>query len=1315
MHLSTRSAATELYQSRLNISDNQGIAQQILPAIHLGGPYQSIHAPTRASDSNVPEATKKPESKHPPGTQHQEGCGIVPHQNWLGRSSRKRFLRRARTFGIAIENLVDECLHRPSIGNRLRDIRDEFVHFAAVVEILAMQLERWSSLTNATVGTLPFQPEEIVAHFADSFGTRRDFLLFCLMEKDLQLSKSVIRRYFSLIASFCLRRHLARGPQVTPTQIVQLYTRPNLLQIDDRSIFSEIRSSAYHQTIRSLYNLQLAIVGFEVFNEMPAINAKNTLDFKEALNQARSLLDRTGPRCIPSQTSKDPSRLPSNIVDTKQKGTYKSPKGTITSDDEVKSAAGGMPPSSMLIARNKQEQTRTHSITEAIYPETQKSRRLCTRVKGSLIRLLEDFKDCIRSPRSEFQRRLALSWFQLERGGDEVSKLAHEARFWCRFRERWAELAHGQKSAKRSMDDLLTDLHTHEHREFIFAFKRSWDTLHGHFYVLDRMQYLYRLMSMKEHRARHARVFLPLRKSSNSIQELLNEFLSSATPILLAALDKSWVKISLFCMGASLLRKLPSSSKTILDRYLECHRTIKDLRNSLHSLGLVAKTGSSASGSICLGGPLRQYLVWEPPREQQGGQMISYNNKNNNNGQQSPNDGSIPKCEISRHYGSQIEELSASAKLTSARRRRDRGEQYNQQRGNGTQDSRRNIVFGFSRDQRTWQPSSTMHFSTSTPAPGLHGSLSDFDVMLRSGTLASQTRGGRCPLGDFSRKSFEQLAPLNRERMDGEDQSPRSWPSYHNVRPHFQSGGSYKGCKIPRPKGAAFHTSSQASGSSSAPNEEIATADRSRSGEGVLHDDSNTDMHPSSGPLGYQIPSNKMGESMPASSSSPSAYWKYTSYEGPKGQKVKVHYCRSLETTERIARLFLDERVIGFDIEWKPSATAKDGIRQNVALVQLASEERIALFHIARFSKDDSIESLVAPTFKAIMESPSITKVGVSVKGDCTRLRKHMNIDSRGLFELSYLYKLVKFSLTDVKRINRRLVALATQVEEHFMLPMSKDESVRGSDWSEELNYEQISYAASDSYAGFQLYYTLNNKRLALSPCPPLPTPAELGLPIRLANGQTVADYEEPALEEAAPEETDANTALQPSTEELDEAAMNLEIEDDRPSFSLKQKPEAPKPKPKPTSSPSPPLPLHPSIIAADEWISKYRASSSNTAPTTHPPSSSNDATYPTLSSATTNTTTSIPPTAPPPRTPNKPRATPAFLRAYFLFNHHTLSIPDIASLLRDPPLLNATVASYILETARLDGLDLPPERINLCLECLPEAAKGRYRWLGRR
>jgi hypothetical protein len=52
---------------------------------------------------------------------------------------------------------------------------------------------------------------------------------------------------------------------------------------------------------------------------------------------------------------------------------------------------------------------------------------------------------------------------------------------------------------------------------------------------------------------------------------------------------------------------------------------------------------------------------------------------------------------------------------------------------------------------------------------------------------------------------------------------------------------------------------------------------------------------------------------------------------------------QSKEASERIAKLFLDKPVIGFDIEWKPQASALEGTKKNVSLIQLASEERIAL------------------------------------------------------------------------------------------------------------------------------------------------------------------------------------------------------------------------------------------------------------------------------------------------------------------------------------------------------------------------------------
>lgn len=221
--------------------------------------------------------------------------------------------------------------------------------------------------------------------------------------------------------------------------------------------------------------------------------------------------------------------------------------------------------------------------------------------------------------------------------------------------------------------------------------------------------------------------------------------------------------------------------------------------------------------------------------------------------------------------------------------------------------------------------------------------------------------------------------------------------------------------------------------------------------EASQHEDPRHNLLSAKSPLGYHIPEAKMRNLM----LSPSTYWHYSLYEGPRGEKIKVHYCKSKETTDRVAGLFLDQDVVGFDIEWKPQASSKAGIRKNVALIQLASEERIALFHLALFKGSNTIDNFVAPNLWKVLESPNITKVGVAVKGDCTRLRRFMEINSRGLFELSHLYKLVKFSTGDVTKINKVLVSLAQQVQEHLHLPLWKGD-VRNSDWTQELDYEQI-------------------------------------------------------------------------------------------------------------------------------------------------------------------------------------------------------------------------------------------------------------------
>lgn len=215
-------------------------------------------------------------------------------------------------------------------------------------------------------------------------------------------------------------------------------------------------------------------------------------------------------------------------------------------------------------------------------------------------------------------------------------------------------------------------------------------------------------------------------------------------------------------------------------------------------------------------------------------------------------------------------------------------------------------------------------------------------------------------------------------------------------------------------------------------------------------------------PLDFKVPAGAFREALHAEPGAPESFWSYSLYRGPggdddspEGAKVKVHYCKSKHTTERVLQhYFMNEKVLGFDLEWSPSATRFHSARQNVSLVQLASPSRIALFHLSLYPKNDD---LVAPSLRKIMEDPEVTKVGVAIRGDCTRLRNFLGINSRGTFELSHLYKLVKHSASkNYSHVNKRLVSLATQVQEYLRLPLFKGPDVRSSDWTQPLQMGQI-------------------------------------------------------------------------------------------------------------------------------------------------------------------------------------------------------------------------------------------------------------------
>jgi exonuclease 3'-5' domain-containing protein 2 len=462
-------------------------------------------------------------------------------------------------------------------------------------------------------------------------------------------------------------------------------------------------------------------------------------------------------------------------------------------------------------------------------------------------------------------------------------------------------------------------------------------------------------------------------------------------------------------------------------------------------------------------------------------------------------------------------------------------------------------------------------------------------------------------------------------------------------------------------------------------------------------------------PLDFKIPDNVFQDAKKALEGDPKSFWSYSLYQGSNEagpQKIKVHYCRSKHTTERVLQqYFMNEKILGLDLEWAGDAKKTHSARRNVSLVQLASSSRIALFHLAMYPKDDE---LVAPSLKQILEDPEVTKVGVWIKGDCTRLRNYLGIEARSIFELSHLYRLVKYSSTgELDLINKKYVNMAKQVEDVLQLPLFKGLDVRASDWSRALSMEQITCmptshhlialqpltwtdSASDAYAAVQLYHVLDNQRQSLDPTPPLPYHADLNLPIRLADKvvlpeETEDTEEEPEAKDEPAVDATAITIYLNSTEM--KSSVSVEEEDSE------------------------------QLAVSKENVTESITTTDTTTTVT------------TAVASITTTTTKKPKKDPPP--PKDPRVTeaevwakqrcasgkaPAYmLRAYYLwYNHDDLGPEGVAALLREPPLATLTVVQYITEAIRLGTLVYDKRRLrDEVLAKLPAAELKQWRFRG--
>ncbi|KAF2826821.1 hypothetical protein CC86DRAFT_369966 [Ophiobolus disseminans] len=219
-------------------------------------------------------------------------------------------------------------------------------------------------------------------------------------------------------------------------------------------------------------------------------------------------------------------------------------------------------------------------------------------------------------------------------------------------------------------------------------------------------------------------------------------------------------------------------------------------------------------------------------------------------------------------------------------------------------------------------------------------------------------------------------------------------------------------------------------------------------------------------------------------------WWSQRLYRGPGDKPVQILYSKTKADSEKIAQQFLDEPVVGFDMEWPWDDYKKTGLQNKIGLIQVASEDRIGLFHIGLHS-GKTTDDIIAPSLRKLIENPEIGKLGVGIlNADFARMRRHFKLDPKGAVELSHLYRLVKFGGFKPELVSTKLVSLARLVEDQLGHPLYKGD-VRTSNWSKPLSRDQINYAAGDAYAGYMLYHCMNYKRLKMKSKPPLPIYAE--------------------------------------------------------------------------------------------------------------------------------------------------------------------------------------------------------------------------------
>jgi ribonuclease D len=166
----------------------------------------------------------------------------------------------------------------------------------------------------------------------------------------------------------------------------------------------------------------------------------------------------------------------------------------------------------------------------------------------------------------------------------------------------------------------------------------------------------------------------------------------------------------------------------------------------------------------------------------------------------------------------------------------------------------------------------------------------------------------------------------------------------------------------------------------------------------------------------------------------------------------EIFYIDTFEKYLKALPLFVNEQVLGFDTETKPSF--KKGKTYGVSLLQLSTSDKAFLFRLNKIGLPQEI--------KQIMASEKVQKIGVAIHDDISSLRKISDFQPAGFIDLQQFVKNYGIEDNGLKK----LVAI--------ILGFKISKRQQTSNWEAEvLSQSQVEYAATDAWVCFEIYNRL--------------------------------------------------------------------------------------------------------------------------------------------------------------------------------------------------------------------------------------------------